>query len=64
MLYLHLTPLCADGFAVSGVLIITTTMLAISVVHLKHLPVLAGIVFFLFFGFLDGLFWGATLPSC
>ncbi|KAL8280080.1 hypothetical protein RQP46_007410 [Phenoliferia psychrophenolica] len=51
----------AYGFAVSGVLFITTSMLAISMVRLKHLPVIASLAFFVFFGFLDGLFWGSAL---
>ncbi|GAA5964905.1 hypothetical protein JCM3765_004101 [Sporobolomyces pararoseus] len=53
----------AYGFSVASVMIITTIMLAVAVVRLKHLHWLFAIAFFLFFGFFDCLFWGATLKK-
>ncbi|GAA5909582.1 hypothetical protein JCM6882_003461 [Rhodosporidiobolus microsporus] len=50
----------AYGFAVSGVLLITTTMIALAMVELKHLPILLAVGYFLGSGFIDGLFIGAT----
>lgn len=44
----------------SGVMLITTTIIAIAVVKLKHLPMLVAIVFFLASGFIDGLFFGSS----
>ncbi|GAA5996914.1 hypothetical protein JCM5350_005065 [Sporobolomyces pararoseus] len=53
----------AYGFSVASVMIITTIMLAVAVVRLKHLHWLCAIAFFIFFGFFDCLFWGATLKK-
>ncbi|GAA5906430.1 uncharacterized protein JCM6883_004477 [Sporobolomyces salmoneus] len=53
----------AYGFSVASVMIITTIMLSVAVVQLKHLNFLLAIAFFLFFGFFDCLFWGATLKK-
>ncbi|KAM0748500.1 potassium transporter [Meredithblackwellia eburnea MCA 4105] len=53
----------AYGFAVSGVLIITTTMLALALVRLKHFPVIVAIAFLVISGFFDGLFWGSSLKK-
>ncbi|GAA5833011.1 hypothetical protein JCM3766R1_000398 [Sporobolomyces carnicolor] len=53
----------AYGFSVASVMIITTIMLSVAVVQLKHLHFLLAIAFFLFFGFFDCLFWGATLKK-
>ncbi|GAA6030383.1 hypothetical protein JCM8097_009081 [Rhodosporidiobolus ruineniae] len=50
----------AYGFAVSGVLLITTTMVALAMVQLKHLPVFIAVVYFILSAFIDGLFFGAT----
>lgn len=53
----------AYGFAVATVLFVTTTLIAISIPFVKHLPYVLGLAFFIFFGFLDGLFWGAALKK-
>ncbi|BGP18030.1 hypothetical protein JCM10213_008435 [Rhodosporidiobolus nylandii] len=50
----------AYGFAVSGVLLITTAMISIAMVQLKHLPVVVGVAWFIVSGFIDGLFVGAA----
>lgn len=42
-------------------MIITTIMLAVAVVQIKRVHWIFAIAFFLFFGFFDALFWGATL---
>ncbi|CEQ41632.1 SPOSA6832_03369 [Sporobolomyces salmonicolor] len=48
------------GFAVSGVLLITTGIISIAIVKLKHLPVIVALHFLVGAGFIDGLFFGAT----
>ncbi len=53
----------AAQFAVATVLVVTTTLIAISIPFVKHLPYILGLAFFIFFGFLDGLFWGAALKK-
>lgn len=53
----------AYGFAVSGVLIVTTSILAVAIVRLKHLPVIVAVLFFIGFGFVDALFFGASLKK-
>ncbi|ORY35332.1 potassium transporter-domain-containing protein [Naematelia encephala] len=53
----------AYGFAVATVLFVTTTLIALSISYVKHLTFLLGIAFLIFFGFLDGLFWGASLKK-
>ncbi|RSH89944.1 hypothetical protein EHS25_001930 [Saitozyma podzolica] len=53
----------AYGFAVATVLFVTTTLISVSIPFVKHLPYILGLAFFLFFGFLDGLFWGASLKK-
>lgn len=50
-------------FAVATVLIVTTTLIAVAIPFVKHLPYIFGLTFLLFFGFLDGLFWGASLKK-
>lgn len=47
----------AYGLAVSGVLIVTTSILAIAIVKLKHLPILVAVAFFILFVFVRP-------PSC
>lgn len=44
-------------------LFVTTTLISVSIPFVKHLPYILGLAFFLFFGFLDGLFWGASLKK-
>ena len=41
----------------------TTLMLAMQMFYVKRWPVVVPIVFFLTFGFFDGLFWGAALKK-
>lgn len=53
----------AYGLAVSGVMIITTTILAVAMAQVKHLPVLVAIGYFLLSAFIDGLFFGASLKK-
>ncbi|GAA6004079.1 hypothetical protein JCM10207_002415 [Rhodosporidiobolus poonsookiae] len=50
----------AYGFAVAGVLLISTTMVSLAIVQIKHLPVVLAVAYFLGSGFIDGLFLGAT----
>ncbi|KAG8949506.1 hypothetical protein FRC00_008099, partial [Tulasnella sp. 408] len=51
----------AYGFAVSTVMFITTSLVALQAYYTKHLPLVVAVGFFLIFGFFDGLFWGASL---
>ncbi|KAG8951578.1 hypothetical protein FRC04_005865 [Tulasnella sp. 424] len=51
----------AYGFAVSTVMFVTTSLVAIQAYYTKHLPLVVAVGFFLIFGFFDGLFWGASL---
>ncbi|GAA5988610.1 hypothetical protein JCM11641_005181 [Rhodosporidiobolus odoratus] len=50
----------AYGFAVAGVLLVTTLMISLAIVQIKHLPVALAVVWFILSGFIDGLFFGAT----
>ncbi|TFK27651.1 potassium transporter [Coprinopsis marcescibilis] len=50
----------AYGFAVATVMLSTTGLLAIQMFYVKKWPIIVGAVFFLFFGFIDGAFWGAS----
>ncbi|EIN06328.1 potassium transporter [Punctularia strigosozonata HHB-11173 SS5] len=51
----------AYGFAVATVMISTTVLIAIQMRYVKYWPALIAVAFFIAFGFLDGLFWGASL---
>ncbi|EJU00469.1 potassium transporter [Dacryopinax primogenitus] len=51
----------AYGFAVSTVMIVTSSLIAVQIPMVKRLPWILGVIFLLFFGFFDGLFWGASL---
>ena len=42
------------SFSVATVMFSTTTLIAIQMIYVKHMSPLIAIVFFLFFGFLDG----------
>ncbi|KAJ1300716.1 hypothetical protein OPQ81_002360 [Rhizoctonia solani] len=53
----------AYGFAVSTVMFVTTTLITIQISYVKHRPAILGAAFLLFFGFIDGLFWGASLKK-
>lgn len=41
-------------------MIATTTLIAFQIKLVKHESIILAIAFFIFFGFLDGLFWGAS----
>ena len=43
----------AYGFAVATVMFVTTVLIALQMRYIKHLPIIVGIAFFGFFGFLD-----------
>jgi len=51
----------AYGFAVSTVMLVTSSLIAVQIPLVKRMPWVLGLAFFLFFGFFDGLFWGASL---
>ncbi|CUA70967.1 High affinity potassium transporter [Schwanniomyces occidentalis] [Rhizoctonia solani] len=53
----------AYGFAVSTVMFVTTTLIAVQIPLVKRKSATLGVAFFLFFGFIDGLFWGASLQK-
>ncbi|CAE6360553.1 unnamed protein product [Rhizoctonia solani] len=53
----------AYRFAVSTVMFVTTTLITIQIPLVKRKPVVLGITFLIFFGFIDGLFWGASLKK-
>ncbi|TCD67128.1 hypothetical protein EIP91_000468 [Steccherinum ochraceum] len=53
----------AYGFAVATVMFTTTVMIALQIKFVKRLPGLVALVFFLTFGFFDGLFWGAAFKK-
>jgi len=53
----------AYGFAVSGVMLITTLTLALAMVQLKGLPVLVALAYFMAAAFIDALFFGAALKK-
>jgi KUP system potassium uptake protein len=44
----------AYGFAVATVMFTTTVLISLQIRYVKHLPWIIGILFFLFFGFIDG----------
>lgn len=47
----------------SDFLAVTTTFIAISIVRVKHLSIFTALAFLLVFGFIDALFWGASLKK-
>ncbi|KAG8886271.1 hypothetical protein FRB98_001368 [Tulasnella sp. 332] len=53
----------AYGFAVSTVMFVTTSLVAIQMRFTRHLPWLLAIGFFFTFGFFDGLFFAASLKK-
>ncbi|KAF9525089.1 potassium transporter [Crepidotus variabilis] len=53
----------AYGFAVATVMIATSLMLALQMKYVKKWSVAVGLVFLLIFGFIDGLFWGASVKK-
>jgi KUP system potassium uptake protein len=44
----------AYGFAVATVMFTTSVLISLQIRYVKHLPWIIGILFFLFFGFIDG----------
>lgn len=48
---------------VANISAVTTTFIAISIVRVKHLPVILAIAFALGMGFIDVLFWGASVKK-
>ncbi|KAH9941946.1 potassium transporter [Amylocystis lapponica] len=53
----------AFGFAVATVMFTTTVLIALQMRFVKRLPVVIAAAYFVVFGFLDGLFWGAALKK-
>jgi KUP system potassium uptake protein len=53
----------AYGFSVATVMFSTTVLLAVQMVWVKHWSVFIALGYFVIFGFLDGLFWGASLKK-
>ncbi|KAK4050374.1 hypothetical protein OIV83_003443 [Microbotryomycetes sp. JL201] len=53
----------AYGFAVSGVMFITTCFISISLVYMKGQPAWFGVIFFFVSGFFDAIFFGAALKK-
>lgn len=51
----------AYGFAVSSVMLVTGSLLFLQMIYVKRLPWLVGIAFAIFYLFIDGCFWGASL---
>ena len=47
----------AYGFAVATVMFSTSVLIAIQIRAIKHLPIILGVVYFLTFGFFDGMFF-------
>ena len=45
----------AYGFAVATVMFSTSVLIAIQIRAIKHLPIILGVVYFLTFGFFDGM---------
>jgi K+ transporter len=48
---------------VATVLFVTTTLIAISIPFVKGYSFIFGVAFLIFFGFFDGIFWGAALKK-
>jgi KUP system potassium uptake protein len=53
----------AYGFAVATVMLSTTLLLAVQMRFVKQWPVVVAVSFFIVWGFVDGLFWGASLKK-
>lgn len=51
------------SFSVATVMFSTTVLIAVQMKFVKHWHALIAVGFFLVFGFLDGLFWGAALKK-
>jgi len=44
------------SFAVATVMFSTTTLIAVQMIYVKHWPIVVAVAFFLFYGFIDGVF--------
>ncbi|POW00603.1 hypothetical protein PSTT_13011 [Puccinia striiformis] len=53
----------AYGFAVAGVLITTTFLMTMVMIHVKGLPVWLSLLFFVLAGFVDALFFASSLQK-
>ncbi|KAL7409758.1 potassium transporter [Mrakia frigida] len=53
----------AFGFSVATVFFVTDTFLFLSIPFVKDLAWIFAILYFVFYAFIDGLFWGATLKK-
>ncbi|KAJ7689182.1 potassium transporter [Mycena rosella] len=53
----------AYGFAVATVMFSTTILLAVQMRWVKHWPAAVALGYFILYGFVDGLFWGASLKK-
>ncbi|KAI0782842.1 potassium transporter [Abortiporus biennis] len=53
----------AYGFSVATVMFSTTILISIQMRYVKHWHIIVSAAFLLVFGFLDGLFWGASLKK-
>lgn len=53
----------AYGFSVATVFFVTTVLITIHMIQVKRWPMIVGLGYFLVWGFLDGIFWGATLKK-
>ncbi|PBK97534.1 potassium transporter [Armillaria gallica] len=53
----------AYGFAVATVMLSTTILLSFQIHYVKKLPIIISLLYFVVFGFFDGLFWGASLKK-
>ncbi|EIM80921.1 potassium transporter [Stereum hirsutum FP-91666 SS1] len=53
----------AYGFAVSTVMFTTTVLITIQISYVKQLPIAVALLYFVTYGFFDGLFWGASLKK-
>jgi len=53
----------AYGFSVATVFIVTSSLLAIQIYCVKRMSIILSLAFFVFFGFVDALFWGASLKK-
>jgi KUP system potassium uptake protein len=53
----------AYGFAVATVMFTTSVLISLQIRYVKHLPWIIGILFFLFFGSLDGKWVSITFCS-
>ncbi|KAH8091723.1 potassium transporter [Cristinia sonorae] len=53
----------AYGFAVATVMFATTVLISLQIKYVKGLSIFFALAFLVFFGFIDGLFWGAALKK-